>query len=445
MKNLILAAGVAALAIAAPATAEKGGKGGNGGGKGGAKVERGGGGGGGPKMERRGGGDRQAFKMERRGGGDRQAFKAERRGGGEGKAFKQAREQRQKFAEQRFERSKKANEQRFERVKKAREQRFAEQRSKGREKMFEQRSKAFEKMAGRQRKAQERVFEGRRDRDWNDDVRLARMNDWDDFDRWENVRSRSYGCPPGLAAKGCMPPGQAKKLIGSALPAAYASSYLPDALRSYYQDDDDYYYRYGDGYAYRVNRDNNLIASLLPLFGGSFGLGQAFPLSNAGYSVPSYYSSFYPDSQYSAYRYDDGYLYQVDPYTGMVEDVSPMLGYGYGVGQMLPAGYSAYNVPYQYRDMYYDTDDYQYRYAPGAIYQVDRDTSLITSVASLLTGQPLGIGQQLPMGYDAYNVPYAYRDQYYDTNDDWYRYADGNIYQVDPTTRLITAVIDAIV
>jgi hypothetical protein len=95
--------------------------------------------------------------------------------------------------------------------------------------------------------------------------------------------------------------------------------------------------------------------------------------------------------------------------------------------------------------MYYDTDEAYYRYAPGAIYQVDPQTNLITSVASLLTGQPLGIGQSLPMGYDAYNVPYAYRDRYYDTDDSWYRYADGNIYQVDPTTRLITAVIDAIV
>jgi hypothetical protein len=286
-----------------------------------------------------------------------------------------------------------------------------------------------------------------RDRDWNGNVRLAGTSNWDDFDRWESVRGSAYGCPPGLAAKGngCLPPGQAKKLIGNMLPAAYASSYLPDALRGYYQDDDDYYYRYGDGYVYRVDRDDDLISSLLPLFGGSYGLGQTFPLSGAGYAVPSYYSSFYPDTQYSAYRYDDGYLYQVDPYSGLVEDVSPMLGYGYGVGQMLPAGYSAYNVPYQYRDMYYDTDEAYYRYAPGAIYEVDPQSNLITSVASLLTGQPLGIGQSLPMGYDAYNVPYAYRDRYQDTDDSWYRYADGNIYEVDPTTRLITAVIDAIV
>lgn len=51
----------------------------------------------------------------------------------------------------------------------------------------------------------------------------------------------------------------------------------------------------------------------------------------------------------------------------------------------------------------------------------------------------------LPMGYDAYNVPFDYRDRYVDSDRSLYRYADGYIYQVDPTTRLIHAVIDAIV
>ena len=36
-------------------------------------------------------------------------------------------------------------------------------------------------------------------------------------------------------------------------------------------------------------------------------------------------------------------------------------------------------------------------------------------------------------------------DRYYDTPQSMYRYADGYIYQVDPTTRLIQAVIDATV
>ena len=66
-------------------------------------------------------------------------------------------------------------------------------------------------------------------------------------------------------------------------------------------------------------------------------------------------------------------------------------------------------------------------------------------MVALLTGQNLGVGQMLPAGYDAYNVPYAYRDRYYDTADSWYRYNDGTIYQVDPQTRMIQAVIDAVV
>jgi hypothetical protein len=129
--------------------------------------------------------------------------------------------------------------------------------------------------------------------------------------------------------------------------------------------------------------------------------------------------------------------------TGMIEDVVPLYAGGYGVGQLLPSGYGYYNVPYQYRDMYYDTSDYGYWYAPGAIYQYDPSSSMITSVAALLS-PGFTIGQPLPLGYDAYNVPYAYRATYYDTPTAWYRYNDGYIYQVDPTTQLVTAIVASI-
>jgi hypothetical protein len=65
----------------------------------------------------------------------------------------------------------------------------------------------------------------------------------------------------------------------------------------------------------------------------------------------------------------------------------------------------------------------------------------VTALLALVTGQNFAVGQPLPAGYDVYNVPFAYRDDYYDDEDDWYRYADGRIYQVDPTTRLIERVI----
>ena len=47
----------------------------------------------------------------------------------------------------------------------------------------------------------------------------------------------------------------------------------------------------------------------------------------------------------------------------------------------------------------------------------------------------------MPAGYDVYNVPYQYRDRYVDTAQSQYRYSDGYVYQVDPTTRLVQAAI----
>ncbi|MEP7315115.1 MAG: hypothetical protein ABI667_00295 [Sphingomicrobium sp.] len=197
-----------------------------------------------------------------------------------------------------------------------------------------------------------------------------------------------FDCPPGLARKnnGCMPPGQAKKLLGAPLAVAFANDRIPYAYRNWYLDNDRYYYRSGDGYMYRVNRGDGLVDGLMPLFG-------------TGY---------------------------------------------YSVGDSWPDPYNFYNVPQQYQSYYSDNDDYYYRYGDGAIYRVDPTTNAVNSIVALLAGD-LGVGSRLPVGYDAYNVPLSYRSQYADTPDNWYRYNDGYIYRVDPTTRLITAVIDAII
>lgn len=454
MKKLFLAAGVAALAIAVPAGAKPGGGKGGGNGGGQAAQSHGGGGhgggrhggggmgggghgggspkflnqGGGPKFEARGGGKHfqphggGQQRMEKRGGGERRFARAEHPGKAERKAFRMDRPERAQHKANRIERQ--------------------AMRGGG--------SNGFEHRKVRPNQTRLAAFETR-DRDFRRmrDDREIRQRNLNEGDRWDYAGSYGAACPPGLAKKnnGCLPPGQAKKLIGSAIPVAYASGYLPDALRDLYRDDDDYYYRYGDGYLYRVDRDSNLVNSLLPLFGGGYTVGQQFPYGYADqdYYVPSYYQSFYQETPDDYYRYDNGYVYDIDRRSGLIENIIPAYGYGYGVGEMLPASYSAYNLPYQYRDVYQDTGDYYYRYAPGAIYQVDRDSSLITSVASLLSGGGMGVGQRLPAGYSAYNVPYDYRDEYYDTPDNMYRYADGNIYQVDPTTQLITAVISALV
>ena len=197
-------------------------------------------------------------------------------------------------------------------------------------------------------------------------------------------RSLIEGCPPGLAKKynGCMPPGQAKKRYES-----YARWY---------------------GYDYRPS-----------LFG----------LTN--YSTGRYY-------------YDDGYLLRPAS-NGGIAGYIPLLGGALAIGNPWPSSYSSYAVPDYYVDYYDLGPASSYRYADNVIYRVDPGDAAIMSVAALLTGDDFTIGQPMPMGYDVYNVPYAYRDRYYDTPDAWYRYSDGYVYQIDPQTQLIAAAIDLLV
>lgn len=452
MTRFILAAGVAALAITAPAAAgPHGGGGGHGNGGGHAATQNHGDGGGHGQQARqaRGGGGQQARQARQaRGGGEFRAQARQNRGGGERAAMRaQARENR-------------GHSQRI-RQADARQNRGAEkraamqaQRVRGNERANNIRT--AERIRGDRRNEARREMVRRNEAFGRNNAPVMairenqrlplRVREAGRVNFAENLGYGIGGCPPGLAKKpvACMPPGQAKQLVGrplNALRDQVAFQALPDRLQYVYGDSPDYYYRYGDGYLYRVNRSNDVISSLLPLFGLGYSIGQPFPSAYPYYAMPAAYQPFYPSSPYYDYRYADGYMYQVDPYTGLIEDVDPLLGYGYGYGQMMPLAYSAYNVPYQYRPYYYDTSDYYYRYAPGAIYQVDPTTSLITAVAALLSPNSLAIGQPLPIGYSAYNVPYAYRTTYYDTPDNWYRYSNGNIYRVDPASQLVTALV----
>ncbi len=220
---------------------------------------------------------------------------------------------------------------------------------------------------------------------------------------------------------------------------------VPASVAYLYADTPDYYYRYGGGYMYRIDRRDDVIDSLFPLLAGGFLPGQYLPNYYMSSYVPSYYgfNSFYPDYGNNCYRYGYGVVYETDCFTGLVEDVIPLYAGGYGVGQLLPSSYSYYNVPYQYRSLYYDTPNHGYWYAPGAIYQYDRDSALITSVAALMS-PGFSVGQPLPVGYSMYNVPYSYRSTYYDTPNAWYRYNNGYIYQVNPQTLLVTAAVASI-
>jgi len=250
-----------------------------------------------------------------------------------------------------------------------------------------------------------------------------------------------------------VPVAQAVQYVGQPVNTLQLSP-VPQTIQYLYPDTPNYYYQYGDGYLYQVDRTSSLISALIPLLAGGYMPGQYLPTSYMNSYAPDYWglNSFYPSSYGTGYgygydnlcnRYADGVIYQVDCYTGMVVNVIPMYAGGYGVGQMIPSSYSYYNVPSQYRSLYYDTPDYNYWYAPGAIYQYDPQTSLISSVAALLS-PGFTVGQQLPMGYSTYNVPYDYRSTYYDTPTAMYRYNNGYIYQIDPTTQIVSAIVASI-
>jgi hypothetical protein len=78
------------------------------------------------------------------------------------------------------------------------------------------------------------------------------------------------GCPPGLAKKhnGCLPPGQAKKLYrGQHWASAYGNPYgygqIPYDLRRQYGLDPGYRYYYGNGYLYQVDPRTLLVQQVI--------------------------------------------------------------------------------------------------------------------------------------------------------------------------------------
>ena len=501
MTRVFLAAGVAALAIAAPANA-------------------------GPHN----GKDKQSAQVDRRGGGGQQARQ-------------QRQQQRQSLAPQRMERQQRfaavQRPQREERIQRradrrdARPQHVERQQVQRAERDQVRTAERHQARPQRIERAQTRTADRRQIRD--NRVQQQRMVERQQLrtDRHQQAQAQiaerqqvranrvagrnlnkqiagnngvGYGvggCPPGLGNKGCTPPGLANNLlaerhalradrianadlfrtsrIARALDLAPRTRFieparavtfigeplrtvsnvvtlsaLPQSVSYLYPATPNYYYQYGGGYLYQVDRSSSLISALIPLLAGGFLPGTYLPQTYMSSYVPSYYglNSFYPASYgygygaaygYGGYnnicnRYAYGTVYQVDCMTGMVVNVIPTYAGGYGVGQMLPSAYSYYNLPMQYRSMYYPTADYSYWYAPGAIYQYDRGSSLITSVAALMS-PGFSIGQPLPMGYNYYNVPMGYRATYYDTPNAWYRYNNGYIYQVDPSSMLVTAIV----
>ena len=142
----------------------------------------------------------------------------------------------------------------------------------------------------------------------------------------------------------------------------------------------------------------------------------------------------------SRYRYEDGYLYRMNQ-QGSLLGYLPVLGGALAPGAAWPSQYAYQPAPDYYARYFGLPQGQDYRYADGALYGVNPQTSRISQVAALLTGQNLSVGQPLPSGYDVYNVPYAHRAQYADNAEAMYRYNDGYVYQADPRTQLVTAVI----
>lgn len=310
------------------------------------------------------------------------------------------------------------------------------------------------------------------------------------------------GCPPGLAKKynGCMPPGLAKQ-PGVNRNAVAGAGVLAAALSPDWFGYDDFGsdYRYSDGYLLRTNGES--VLSYLPLLGGALAPGQPWLPSFQPTPIPAYWSDYYGLNSADRYRYYDDVIYEIDPGRSEIEEiVALMAGDPWAVGSPMPFGYDVYNVPYTYRARYRDTRDHWYRYSDGYVYDIDPTTRLVVAVAQLLggsltpgqpwrasyqpapippyyndyygldepdryryyddviyeldpgyseidgivavtTGDPWAVGRAMPSGYDVYNVPYTHRTRYRDTQDHWYRYSDGYIYDIDPTTRLVLAAV----
>ncbi len=168
--------------------------------------------------------------------------------------------------------------------------------------------------------------------------------------------------------------------------------------------------------------------------------GQARRAERREFEASRFASLWGPRADGTAYRYRDGYLYRVNP-QGSLLGYLPVLGGALSQGSAWPQQYQWEPVPSYYSQYYGLNDRQQYRYADGALYGVDPRTQTITQVAALLTGQDWNVGQRMPAGYDVYNLPYDARSQYADSASSLYRYNDGRVYQVDPTTRLVQAVI----
>lgn len=214
-----------------------------------------------------------------------------------------------------------------------------------------------------------RDLTGDRQTDRNEDNRMGRASA-------DSLRGLIAGCPPGLAKKdnGCMAPGQARQIARTRLDNLWAAGKAGSNR-----------YRYDNGYLYRSAPDGSLLG-YLPVLGGALSPGNPWPSQFASAPLADYQSRYFGLGQGLDYRYADGTVYGLDRNTQTISQVAALLtGQQINVGQAMPAGYDIYNLPQQYRDRYVDSAAAQYRYNDGYVYQVDPKTQLVQSVIQLLT------------------------------------------------------------
>ena len=118
-----------------------------------------------------------------------------------------------------------------------------------------------------------------------------------------------------------------------------------------------------------------------------------------------------------------------------------MLGGALAPGNLWPSQFQSVDLPDYSQDYYGLGAPDGYPYYDDTLFRVDPQSNAITAIAALLTGNSFNVGQRMPQGYEVYNVPYSYRDRYTDGPDSNYRYSDGYVYEVDPTTQLVQAAI----
>ena len=141
--------------------------------------------------------------------------------------------------------------------------------------------------------------------------KTARFANREAVQNWNSASYRTLAYADNIQV---LPVPQVEQFVG--VPVAQVANFaalspLPATIQYLYPDTSDYYYRYGDGYLYQVDRGTSLIDALIPLIAGGFLPGQYLPNSYMNSYVPGYYgfNSFYPDYGNVCNRYYQGVVY----------------------------------------------------------------------------------------------------------------------------------------